>query len=58
MSLMDIGAAVGQDLVQDLGQQQRIDDVPLDLHFLDKFGGHGGRLNHDGLLSAFVRCLF
>ena len=34
--LDDVGAAVREDLVEHLGQQQRIDDVPLDLDFLDE----------------------
>jgi hypothetical protein len=34
--LDDVGAAVREDLVEHLGQKQRIDDVPLDFDFLDK----------------------
>ncbi len=34
--LDDVGAALGDDLVEDLGKKEGIDDVALDLDFLDK----------------------
>ena len=43
--LDDVGAAVRQDFVEDLGQEQRIDDVALQLDgFLERV-----RLSHDDL---------
>src|SRR5205823_2418644 len=44
--LDDVGAASGEDLVEYLGQDQRVDDVALELDFLDegvrgwRAGGH------------------
>src|SRR5262249_39566954 len=45
--LDDVGAAVGQDFVEHLGQEQRIDDVSLDLDVLDETRSGSSRRNHD-----------
>src|SRR5207245_1649475 len=43
-----VGAAAREDLVEDLGQEERIDDVAVDLDFLDEAGGRQGR-RHDAV---------
>ena len=47
--LDDVGAAAGEDLVQHLGQEQRVDDVPVDLDFLDESLLARCALGHDRL---------
>ena len=44
---MHVGAAARQDLVEHLGQEQRVDDVAVDLDFLDEAGRLGMWLGHE-----------
>jgi hypothetical protein len=50
--LDDVGAAAGQNLIEHLGQQERVDDVTLQLDFFDDVGHDAPRFRGEIRRSA------